>query len=300
MDMRGVKAALWRALAGRCEEAKTNMSAFLLLIQMQSSSWDQSETEGLGKGRVISFWSGKTRQKMIFDEANVLDKWIFFFIDTCSYVVVSTVFKEPSVLLRILTVQHVLHILVKMFFMHLNSLTHTHIFLPDCRTNYFFPGQAFCCSVSWKHACSACVCAALCASPARLPSSYRYVSSSYMPLHMNGLDIVICSNSLCLLWQEQRRATQPAGGRRGRSEAFRTGACGRQTFSGGWRSCEPGQLTTACRTWLAPSGLTFPLAASWATIVLTLSLTPNLRSEQSRDRVKMRESEKSPLTWLVF
>lgn len=46
-----------------------------------------------------------------------------------------------------------------------------------------------------------------------------------------------------------------AGGRRGRNEAYPTGACGRQTFSGGWRSYEIRQLTRGCRTFWAHSSI---------------------------------------------
>lgn len=72
--LRRVKAALWRPLgAGRCTEAicekQTCPPSWVFLVQMQSSSTAQSETEGRGTGGVISCWSGKTKQKMIFDEA---------------------------------------------------------------------------------------------------------------------------------------------------------------------------------------------------------------------------------------
>lgn len=79
----------------------------------------------------------------------------------------------------------------------------------------------------------------------------------------------------CLLWQEQRKVMQPAGGRRGRNEASPTGACGRQTFLGGWRSFELRQLMKGWRTWLVPSGLTSPSAAIWAMIVPSLTLNLN-------------------------
>lgn len=82
---------------------------------------------------------------------------------------------------------------------------------------------------------------------------------------------------LCLLWQEQRRTMQLSGTGRGRNGACHTGAFGRQTSLDGWRSYTPRRLTTGCRTWLTPSGLTSPLAASWATIVLSPMF--NMRSE---------------------
>ena len=148
---------------------------------------------------------------------------------------------------------------------------------------------------SREPASSACVSAARLPSAQR-PAAYRYISSSHRALHISGLDSVIYSNSdmmdkvwnnvhaslslsLCLRlpWQEQRRVSPAGGGRAGRSEAHPTGACGRRTFTGGWRSCEPGQTTRGCGTWLAPSGLTSPSATGWATIVPSLTL--NLRSE---------------------
>lgn len=84
--------------------------------------------------------------------------------------------------------------------------------------------------------------------------------------------------------QEQKGPTKPAGSRKsGRSEPCPTGACGRQTFSGGSRRCELGRLTRGWRTWLGPSGLTSPSATGWATIILSPSLS--LRSEGTDLRV---------------
>lgn len=68
-----------------------------------------------------------------------------------------------------------------------------------------------------------------------------------------------------------------AAASRGRGAAYPTGACGPQTFSDGWRSCELRQLKMGCRTWLAPFGLTFPSAVSWVTIFPSTNLS--LRSE---------------------
>lgn len=143
---------------------------------------------------------------------------------------------------------------------------------------------------------SCVLCACLCCSPSFCSASclLQVCQQLTSEITQAWLDIVIYSNSdmmgkvwtlfhtsfyLCLVWQEQRRATQPAGGRNG---AHPTGACGRQTFLAGWKSCELGQLTRGCRTWLVPSGLTSPLATSWATIPLTLNL--NLRSEAKERR----------------
>ncbi|KAA8587993.1 hypothetical protein FQN60_001187 [Etheostoma spectabile] len=92
---------------------------------------------------------------------------------------------------------------------------------------------------------------------------------------------VFFSSASCLL-QEQRRAMQPAGRGGERNEAYPTGVFGRQTFLGGWRSCKPRQLTTGCKIWLVPSGLTSLSVASWATIVPSLTL--NLRSEAEQRR----------------
>lgn len=85
----------------------------------------------------------------------------------------------------------------------------------------------------------------------------------------------------------QRGARRLAGGRRGRSEACRTGACGHLTFSDGWRSCEPRRPIMGCWTWLAPSGLTSPSAASWAMTVPSLRL--RLRSEMKGTDGKLKD-----------
>lgn len=90
---------------------------------------------------------------------------------------------------------------------------------------------------------------------------------------------------LCLhfhLWQERRRARQPAAaGRRGRNEAYLTGVCGRLTSLDGWRSCERRLLTGGCRTWLASFG---PISPSAGSLVMTvLSPILSLKSEADQD-----------------
>lgn len=96
----------------------------------------------------------------------------------------------------------------------------------------------------------------------------------------------MCAHTaVCLCFQ--RGARRLAGGRRGRSEACRTGACGHLTFSDGWRSCEPRRPIMGCWTWLAPSGLTSPSAASWAMTAPSPSL--RLRSEMKGTDGKLKD-----------
>jgi len=96
-------------------------------------------------------------------------------------------------------------------------------------------------------------------------------------------DTLAPPNMSCLLRQERRRV-------RGRREAYPTGACGRQTFSDGWKNFEPRRLKVGCRTWLAPSGLTFPSAVSWVTKAPrpTLHLRSDVREALRAEKYKKK------------